>query len=121
VYPTEPATWAEVETWRREEGLREERFRLGQRDEGRAVFSGHVNDKKNASAALFPRLRTTNGRRRLLGVKATQFMYNPRWALAALEQNPKGVRFVLSLRKPSAWLRSFTLYRMAEVSMDFAQ
>jgi hypothetical protein len=42
----------------------------------------------------------------LLGFKATTFMADLRWARALQTQNPS-VKFVVSLRKPSAWLRSF--------------
>jgi len=64
------------------------------------------------------KLSTTDNDAKLLGFKVTKFMYDRRWAMAALELNPS-TKFVLSLRKPSMWLRSFVKYRQSEIAGAF--
>ena len=54
----------------------------------------------------------------LLGIKVTKFMFDKRWLIGSLEANT-GIKFVISLRKPSSWLRSFVRYRQAEINSAF--
>mmetsp|Transcript_35105 Transcript_35105/g.71574 ORF Transcript_35105/g.71574 Transcript_35105/m.71574 type:complete len:526 (-) Transcript_35105:140-1717(-) len=91
MYPTEPADWSEIQRWR--QNLHKERG-----EKGGFVEENEMPDK-----------------RPLVGFKATQFMYDPRWALCVLELNPRA-KFVVSLRKPSAWLQSFVRYRQKEIA-----
>lgn len=114
MYPTEPGTWQEIEEWRRRVHVdyREVYEEYSHCQPPPTICSntrvntcdGNDNDGGDCSSAKAT--MTTADACLVLGFKATSFMFDLRWARVLQTHNPS-VKFVVSLRKPSAWLRSF--------------
>jgi hypothetical protein len=122
MYPTEPGTLQEIEEWRRRvlvdfrEVLQNNCHCQPPHASSTSSDDSVGNDKDNdecSRSCTDPNAvcsnaygATTEEEYLMLGFKATNFMIDLRWARALQNQNPS-VKFVVSLRKPSAWLRSF--------------